>query len=187
MLKPDERDRLLTLGKAIGPGVARLITIVHLRTYQRWIMEKDAGKPAKRMGRPKTLESVREIIVRLAKETAWGYGRILGELKKLRINCVSQSTIKNILKEAGIKPSPKRGRGAWDEFLRIHAETLWQVDFFSKRIWTPTGLRQAFALAFIHVGSRRIFFSPCSFKPDAKWMVRQAEAIVEQARDSGLP
>jgi putative transposase len=186
-LGPDERARLLTLGAAIGPGVAKLITIVHPRTYQRWVMEKNAGKAAKKMGRPKTLESVREIIVRLARETAWGYGRILGELKKLRIHSVSRTTVKNILKEEGIKPSPKRGRGTWDEFLKIHAETLWQVDFFSKMIWTPTGLRQAFVLAFIHLGSRRVFCSPCSFKPDASWMVRQAEALIEQARDAGLP
>ncbi len=123
----------------------------------------------------------------MAKDTAWGYCRILGELKKLRIHCVSPSTIKNILRKAGIKPSPKRGRGTWDEFLKIHAETLWQVDFFSKLIWTPTGLRQAFVLAFIHVGSRRIVCSSCSFKPDGKWMVRQAEAFVEQTRDANLP
>jgi putative transposase len=53
-------------------------------------------------------------------------------------------------------------------------------------IWTPTGLRQAFVLAFIHVGTRRVFCSPCSFKPDAKWMVRQAHSFVEQAREAGL-
>src|SRR3972149_5482553 len=32
-----ERERLLKPGKAIGPGVAKLITIVHPRTYPRWI------------------------------------------------------------------------------------------------------------------------------------------------------
>lgn len=186
LTKP-ERERLIKLGKAIGPGVAKLITIVHPRTYQRWIQRRNAGSPSKKMGRAKTLEPVRQIVIRLAKETGWGYSRILGELRKLRIRCVSRSTIKNILKEEGIKPSPKRGNGSWDEFLKIHAETLWQVDFFSKMIWTPTGLRQAFVLAFMHVGTRRVFCSPCSFKPDAKWMVRQAEAVVEQARDAGLP
>jgi putative transposase len=115
-----------------------------------------------------------------------GIRRILEELKKLRIHFVSQSTIRNILKEEGINPSPKRGAGTWNEILRIHAETLWQVNFFSKMIWTPKGLRQAFVLAFVHVGSRRVICSPCSFKPKAKWMVRQADAIIEQARDAGL-
>ena len=54
-------------------------------------------------------------------------------------------------------------------------------------VWTPTGLRQTFILAFIHVGTRRVFCSPCTFKPDGNWMVRQAEVVVQQARDAGLP
>jgi putative transposase len=102
------------------------------------------------------------------------------------IRSVSLSTIKNILKEDGIKPSPKRGSGTWDEFLKIHVDTLWQVDFFNKMIWTPTGLRQAFVLAFIHVGTRRVFCSRCSFKPDGKWMISQAYAFIEQAREANL-
>jgi putative transposase len=185
-LSTGERERLLKLGTAVGPGVAKLITIVHPRTYQRWIREKCAGGKGKKMGRPKTLESIREIVVRIAKETGWGYGRILGELKKLRIHAISQSTIKNILKEAGMLPRPKRGQGTWDEFLKIHAETLWQIDFFSKSIWTPKGLRQCFVLAFIHVATRRVYCSPCSFQPHAKWMVGQAEAFLEHARTEGL-
>ncbi|TWU21806.1 integrase core domain-containing protein [Bythopirellula polymerisocia] len=182
----EERERLLKLGDAIGPGASRLITIVHRRTYQRWVREKALGNPAKKMGRPPTVEPIRQVVIRLARETGWGYRRILGELRKLRIQFVSRTTIKNILKEEGIKPGPRRGSGTWDEFLMAHVDTLWQVDFFSKMVWTPTGLRQAFVLAFIHVGTRRVFCSPCSFKPDAKWMVRQAEAVVERARDAGL-
>jgi len=55
-----------------------------------------------------------------------------------------------------------------------------------KRIWTPTGLRQAFVLAFIHLGTRRVICSPCSFKPDAKWMVCQAHVFVERTREAEL-
>jgi putative transposase len=185
-LTNDERNRLLKLGKAIGPGVCHLITIVHPRTYQRWISEKNAGQVKKKMGRPKTLESIREIVIRIAKETGWGYGRILGELKKLRIRPIAQSTIKNILKEEGMLPRPWRGPGTWDEFLKMHAETLCQIDFFSKCIWTPKGLRQCFVLAFLHVATRRVYVSPCSFKPDAKWMKQQAEVFLDHARNQGL-
>jgi hypothetical protein len=35
-LDKNERERLLKLGEAIGPGVCKLITIVHPRTYQCW-------------------------------------------------------------------------------------------------------------------------------------------------------
>jgi putative transposase len=113
-----EREWLHKLGAAIGPGVAKLITIVHPRTYQRWLRQKCAGGKGKKMGRPKMLESIREIVVRIAKETGWRYGRILGELKKLRIHAISQSTIKNILKEAGMLPRPKRSQNSWDQFSK---------------------------------------------------------------------
>ena len=83
-LKREEKERLLKLGTAIGPDISKLIIIVHQRTYQRWVHEKNCGKPAKKMGRPRTLEPIRGIILRLARETGWGYRRILGELKKLR-------------------------------------------------------------------------------------------------------
>lgn len=76
------------------------------------------------MGRPKKLKSVCETVVRIAKETGWGYGWILGELKKLRIHAVSQSAITNILKQAGMLPRPKRGQDTWGECLKIYAETL---------------------------------------------------------------
>jgi len=63
------------------------------------------------MGRPRTRESIREIVLRLACEKGWGYRPILGEMKNLRIHFISHSTIKNIPQEERIKPNPKRGSG----------------------------------------------------------------------------
>ncbi len=187
-LDDDERERLVKLGKAIGPGTLKLISIVHPRTYQRWIAKKSQGKKlTKRMGRTKTIESIRELVIRIAKETGWGYGRIVGELHKLRIHCVGRTTVRTILKEEGMKPSPKRGKGTWDEFIKIHAETLWQVDFFSKMVVTKRGLKQAFVLAFLHVDSRRVICSPGTFKPDSNWMVKQAKEMLKQANKADLP
>ncbi len=98
-----EKERLMELGSVIGPSVKKIITIVHPRTYLRWLQQKREGKkPRKRMGRPRTLESIRELVVRLVRETGWGYCRIVGELKKLRIHSVSRTNVKNILVEAGI-------------------------------------------------------------------------------------
>ena len=187
-LDNDEREKLLKLGEAMGTKVLKLITIVHPRTYQRWLQRKSSGqKPAKKMGRTKTVESVQEIVIRIAKETGWGYGRIVGELKKLRIHCVGRTTVRTILKEEDIKPSPKRGRGTWDEFIKIHAETLWQVDFFSKMVVTRKGIKQSFVLAFINVKSRRVFCSPSTFKPDSKWMVKQAKSLLKKVKEADLP
>ncbi len=186
-LDDDERERLVKLGVAIGPGILKLISIVHPRTYQRWIAKKSQGKKlTKKMGRTKTIESVRDLVIRIAKETGWGYGRIVGELHKLRIRSVGRTTVRTILKEEGVKPSPKRGKGTWDEFVKIHADTLWQVDFFCKKVVTRRGIRQAFALAFLHVDSRRVICSPATYKPNTPWMVKQAKAMLKQADEADL-
>ena len=95
------------------------------------------------MCRKGTSETIRQIVVRLAKETGWGYGRIVGQLRKLRILCVGRTTVRTILKEEGVHPTPERGKRSWDDFVKIHAETLWQCDFFSKMVMTSSVLRQA--------------------------------------------
>lgn len=188
VLDNDERERLIKLGDAMGTRVLKLITIVHPRTYQRWLQNKRTGKqPAKKMGRTKTPETVRNLVLRIARETGWGYGRIVGELRKLRIHCVGRTTVRTILQEDGLKPSPKQGKGTWDEFIKIHADTLWQVDFFSKMVVTKAGLKQAFVLAFLNVKTRRVFCSPSTFKPDGKWMVKQAKSLLKQAESADLP
>ena len=99
----DEREQLLKLCEAIGTGVLKIIMIVHPRTYQRWIERKRSAQPLiKKMGRRGTAESIRQIVIRLAKDTGWGYDRIVGEMKKLRIQFVSRTTVRNILKEEGL-------------------------------------------------------------------------------------
>ena len=70
-------------------------------------------------------------MARLAKETGWGYTRILGELKKLGIT-LARSTVVAIMKAHGLDPGPKRVEGTWSEFVKRHAETLWATDFFKE-------------------------------------------------------
>jgi len=82
-LTNEERQRLLELGDGIGSDVLKLVSIVHPRTYRRWMERRSQGKnPAKKMGRKGTSETIRQVVVRLAKENQWGYGRIVGELRK---------------------------------------------------------------------------------------------------------
>lgn len=185
-LDPDERAKLLKLGKELGPGIRQLITIVSYSAFRRWV-RKEEGRGPTRKGRPRLAAIVRELVVMIAKETGWGYTRILGELKKLRVGPVCRQSVKNILIEHGLDPGPRRGKGTWSDFLRIHAETLWQVDFFSKRVWTLAGPRQLFALAFIHLATRRVFVTPSTFQPDAVWMEAQAQAFLEHAAAERLP
>ena len=183
-LEPEEKKELLNLSEPIGSGLKHVISIVSYGTLLRWRREASGKKP-KKMGRPRTLESLRDLIVKIASETGWGYTRVMGELKKLGIKPPSRNTVKKIMKANGHEPGPDTGKGSWSEFLQMHAETLYQCDFFSKMIWTPTGLRQHFVLAFIHVGSRTVFVTKASRKPDAAWMKEQAEAFVEHIETTG--
>src|SRR5687767_8234819 len=85
----------------------------------------------------------------------------------------------NILMEAGLEPGPRQGPASWDEFLKIHAETLWQCDFFSKRILRRLGMPQVSAMVFIHVATRRVWISPCTVKPTAGWVCQQTRRFLD--------
>jgi putative transposase len=183
ILTQREKNRLIRFAKNLGSALNELATIVHPATIRRWIREQ-SGKKKQRptRGRPRTAEQIEKLILKLAKDTGWGYTRILGELKKLGISSVTRNTVKNILKRNGYEAGPKRGPGTWDEFIKRHAKTMWQCDFFSKTIVSKTGLRDVFVLVFLHVETRRVYISPATYKPDRAWMVEQAEAFVRHAK-----
>jgi putative transposase len=184
-----ERNRLIRFGSKLAAKVlAELVTIVHPDTLRRWIREarKSTSKRSVNRGRPRTREEIRKLIVRLARENGWGYTRILGELRKLGVQAVSRNTVKNILKANGLDPGPKRGAGTWDEFLKIHAATLWQCDFFSKRVLTVRGFRDLYLLVFLHVETRRAFVAPSTFQPNQAWVQEQAQAFLKHIESTGL-
>ena len=63
-------------------------------------------------------------MVEIAKQTGVGYIRIIGELQKMGIKRTNRQTIRDILKEKGIEPSPDRTSDSWTNFLEKHAATL---------------------------------------------------------------
>lgn len=170
---PAERSRLVRLGKPLEKTIAALVSIVKPATFLKWM--RNASKQPKRKyatrkpGRPRTPEQVRKIVLRIARETGFGYVRILGELKKLGIGGVSRSTVVNILKQAGLPTGPARGERTWDQFLRSHAKTLWACDFLTMRVLTAKGLKFAFAMVFVHPKTRRAHVSASTTNPDAAW------------------
>jgi len=87
--------------------------IVHPDTLRRWMREDRRGqrKAAPGRGRRRTPEQLRRLIVKLARETGWGYTRILGELKKLGVRSLSRNTVKNILQANGFEPGRSAGWG----------------------------------------------------------------------------
>ena len=55
-------------------------------TFRRWARKASGKQPAAKKGRPRISVVIRELVVQIAKETGWGYSRILGELKRIRTN-----------------------------------------------------------------------------------------------------
>jgi putative transposase len=94
----------------------------------------------KRVGRPRTVRSIRLLVLRLARENnSWGYRRIHGELLVLGIT-VAASTVWEILTDAGIDPAPERTSTSWAAFLRSQTQAILAADFFETV--TLTGCRQ---------------------------------------------
>ena len=188
--RPAERARLLALGAELDQRVAGIIRVVTPRTYARWVVEQESGRHCKPVGRPKIARDIPRLVRRLARENAgWGYRRIVGELRKLRVR-IGSTTVQRILKEAGITPAPTRrsgpGETIWRKFIRLHINTLVACDFFTKAIITPMGPRLAYILVFIHAGSRRIFMSPATYNPYGGWVEQQARNVMMWLDDQRL-
>lgn len=176
-LTHNERQRLLKFGLALGADIKRLISIVDYSTFRKWVRGKNSNKPTAKRGRPKTAQDVRELVLRLASENHWGYTRILGELKKLRITKLSRNTIKNILREHGLLPADKRAEDTWDRFVKRHFKTLWACDFFTKTVWTMFGPKTFHVLFFIHVHTRKVHIAGFTKHPTQQWVTRKTKTI----------
>ena len=116
----EERQTLLKYGKVIGRAIEELVTIVSPATFYRWVREEKNGKPKPKNpkgGQRKPVE-LRELVLTIAEETGFGLTRIIGELRKLGITSISRQTVRNILKEHGIEPSPDRTSDCWADFLK---------------------------------------------------------------------
>lgn len=102
-----------------------------LRWHRDLVARRHAARSRpKRPGRPRTVHSIRALVLRLARENpGWGYRRVHGELLVLGVK-VAASTVWEILKEAGIDPAPERSSSTWADFLHSQADALLACDFF---------------------------------------------------------
>ena len=178
--KPEERKRLLKLGKELGKAIEELITIVKPATFYRWIRDESEEPTKKRKGGQRKSRELRELVIEIAKQTGFGYTRIIGELRKMGIKRISRQTIRNILKEEGIEPSPDRTSDSWTNFLERHAGTLWACDFFSVKTVTARGIREVYLLAFICLETREAIVSPGTEHPNSAWVVDQTEDFLSR-------
>ena len=93
---PAERRRLLKIGVEMGHAIEHTLEVVSIKTYRRWLRQEQDGCQVGKAGRPRLTKSLRELIIRLARENiGWGARRILGELKKLAVK-VSRSSVRRV-------------------------------------------------------------------------------------------
>jgi len=118
-LQASDRALLAALLQGLPREVLRrLRLLVRPDTVLRWHRDLIARRHAaqsrpKRGGRPRTVHSIRALVLRLARENpSWGYRRLHGELLVLGVK-VAASTVWEILKEAGIDPAPERASSTW--------------------------------------------------------------------------
>ena len=178
---PLERRRLIKFGAPLGKDIRNIISIVTYETFLLWVRKykrRERSEKTKKRGRPKTPEEIRLLVIKMAKENAWGYVRILGELKKLNINRLSKSGVKNILKENNLDPAPKRSKDTWNSFIKRHFQTLWACDFFTKQVLTPLGPKMFFILFFINIKTRKVHIGGLTQYPSQKWVNKHTKDIM---------
>jgi putative transposase len=182
---PTERRQLVRFGKRLGSTIGKLIGIVSPRTFARWLVDDRRKRPPVKRGRPR-LVPLRDLVIMVARQTGFGYAKVYGEVKKLTRRKFSWQFVRKVMREEGFDTGPKRGAGTWDDFLTRHARTLWQCDFFSKKVFTIAGIRQYFLLAFIHIGTRRVFVTEATRNPTEQWCRVQAAEFCRHAQTNGL-
>jgi putative transposase len=154
--------------------LGRFRLLVRPEAVLRWHRDPLARRHAARSrptspGRPRTVRSIRQLVLRLARENpCWGYRRIHRELLALGIN-VAASTVWEILRQAGIDLAPECTTTTWAGFLRPQADALLACDFFETV--TLTGAR-LYVMAVIEHGTRRIRIPGATPHPVASWIIQ---------------
>jgi hypothetical protein len=164
---------LLAAASRLQPRSRWRVFVVTPTTLLRWHRRLVArrwtyrGRP----GRPSVDTEIRVLVLRLARENPrWGYQRIVGEINGLGLP-VSATTVRKILRDAGLGPAGNRGGLSWRMFVRQQAQSMLAVDFFTVE---TISLQRLYVLFFIELGSRRVHLSGCTANPTGAWATQQA-------------
>ena len=146
-----------------------------LRWHRELVRRKWTFRRRGVLGRRPIGKDVRDLVVRLARENCrWGHRRIQGELRKLGLR-ISATTIRAILRRAGIHPAPRRSGPTWRAFIRAQADAIVSCDFFTVE---TTWLRTLYVFFAIEVGSRRVLSVRSTRNPDSAWVSKQARNLL---------
>ena len=170
-----QRRRLAAQAKRLGRRVRRdrhtLVTPDTLRRWHRQLIARTYdGRGRRGPGRPRGMDTIRRLIVRMATENReWGDTRIRGARGHLGQQ-VARGPLANVRKERGLEPAPARKtRTTWRELLAAHWDVLAAADCFTVAVWTPRGLTRFTGLVLSHLASRRGQIAGISAEPDGPW------------------
>jgi putative transposase len=181
------RPRLTRADRALFAALSRAVPrtawtnlAVKPETLLRWHRQLLARRwryAHRKAGRPPLGRSLRELILRLARENPhWGYKRIVGELKGLGIS-VSATSVRKVLLAAGLQPAPERTRCSWRAFLRAQAASVLACDFLTVE---TAFIQRIYVLFLISLATRRLEYAASSSNPDGRWVAQQARNFVMQ-------
>ena len=144
-------------------------------TLLAWHRRLAAGRydtsNSRKPGRPPAVPGIARLAIRLAKENPlWGHRRIHGELARLGV-MVAPSTVRGILRAAGIDPAPRRAGPTWRQFLHAQAAGILAVDVLHV---DTVLLKRLYVLVFIEHGTRRMHLGGVTANPTSEWTVQQA-------------
>jgi putative transposase len=155
-----------------------------LMRWHRQLVARRWTYPTPRAGRPPIGGEIRELVLRLARENRrWGYQRIAGELGALGFS-VAATTVRKLLREAGLGPAGQRAGVSWREFIRGQAASMLACDFFTVDTVFATRL---YVLFFIELGSRRVHVAGCTQHPTDAWVAQQARQLSWSLADRASP
>ncbi len=181
----EQRRRLAVRGKAVGRRVLTQISSLLepdtiLRWYRQLIAAKYDGTAKRAPGRPRTVESVQELVIRFAAENSgWGYTRLRDALGNLG-HVVGRNTIKRILSEHGLEPAPERSkRMPWKTFIKAHLGAIAATDFFNVEVLSLAGLIRYSVLFVLDVKSRRVHIACVVRQPLGAWMKQVARNLTD--------
>jgi transposase InsO family protein len=178
---PRERTR------SVVRALRQIATIATPDTLLRWHRQLIARKwtYARRSDGRRIVCEIGQLVVRMATENpTWGYTRIQGALENVG-HRVGRSTIRRILKAAGLPPVPQRPT-SWQAFLKAHWGAIAGADFFTTEVWTWRGLVTYYTVFAIDLASRRVRILGSTPYPEALFMAQVVRTLA-MAEDATAP
>lgn len=179
------RQRFARTGAAVGwKRLAAISTVAKAKTIQGWERLRRAGKlggKCAKVGRPRILASIEQVIRRMALENpTWGQVRIAGMMALCLIQ-LSPRTVAAILKRDGIKSAPERTTDwSWKRFITEKVDAIVATDFFTVDTWSLTlkGLvKETYDVLFaIRLSSRTVEILGVTQHSNEAYMVQTARA-----------